>query len=83
VESDALKMREFLAEGDVRLPFYTTRNQVTHQLSYYSRIILTQLLVAEVQSTEGMIQLHTRSLKYGKVSLFPFWYPRQPVILAT
>ncbi|KAJ9092898.1 hypothetical protein QFC21_006610 [Naganishia friedmannii] len=41
VESDALKMREFLAEGD--------------------------LLVAEVQSTEGMIQLHTRSLKYGKL----------------
>lgn len=41
VETDALKMREFLAEGD--------------------------LLVAEVQSVENAPQLHTRSLRYGKL----------------
>ncbi|KAK8864183.1 hypothetical protein IAR55_001429 [Kwoniella newhampshirensis] len=43
IESDALKMREFLAEGD--------------------------LLVAEVQSLlgDGVMSLHTRSLKYGKL----------------
>lgn len=38
-----------------------------------------QLLVAEVQSTEGMIQLHTRSLKYGKVGSNQI--PSRPVLI--
>jgi exosome complex component RRP4 len=52
-------MREFLAEGDVSGP-----STVMVKLTI-------QLLVAEVQALmgDGAMSLHTRSLKYGKVSL--------------
>jgi exosome complex component RRP4 len=51
-------MREFLAEGDVSGP-----STVVVKLTI-------QLLVAEVQALmgDGAMSLHTRSLKYGKVS---------------
>jgi exosome complex component RRP4 len=54
-------MREFLAEGDVRLHFIIRFK------------LIFQLLVAEVQALmgDGAMSLHTRSLKYGKVHPLP------------
>lgn len=79
VESDSLKMREFLAEGDVSSGFASFLSNAMNaplQSQTVAGITLrqvygsnTQLLVAEVQAffSDGAMSLHTRSLKYGKL----------------
>jgi exosome complex component RRP4 len=76
-------MREFLAEGDVRvllLPAFLLLVPVPAQSEPSRCADVSQLLVAEVQAffQDGAMSLHTRSLKYGKVrhflSLFFFFF---------
>lgn len=62
-------MREFLAEGDVSETSYL--EEFTQVAGCDAVLVLmNKLLVAEVQALmgDGAMSLHTRSLKYGKVS---------------
>lgn len=69
IESDALKMREFLAEGDVSF-----RSCLWAMVCMIPGLTEDQLLVAEVQAFfgDGAMSLHTRSLKYGKVGVLRY-----------
>ena len=71
---DELRMRNFLTEGDlvsVRHLSPAAGSAIMGLLTVY----VCACVQAEVQQVfnDGSLSLHTRSLKYGKVSMFVGW----------